>query len=57
MMENLAIEKILKAHSVPYYEKNGRIFADSMLAGTEIFEEVEDVTGFSKKKLYEWLGY
>lgn len=56
-MGNVAIGKILKAHSIPYYEKNGRIFADSMLAGTEVFEEMKDLTGISRKKLYEWLGY
>ena len=56
-MTNNQIIKILNAYSIPYYEKDGRIFADSMLSGTSRFEEVEDFTGCTKKQLYEWLGY
>ena len=48
-----AFKKILD----PNYTKGGRLFADCMIAGTAIFEEVEDVTDWSKKELYEWLGY
>ena len=51
------ITAILKAHSVPYFEKDGRIYADSMEAFTAIFENVEDVTDWTAKKLYSWLGY
>lgn len=49
--------RVLEMHSVPYFEKDGRIFADSMLADAELFEEVEDVTDWSKSELYCWLGY
>lgn len=56
-MGNVDIGKILKEHSIPYFEKNGKIFADTMLAGTELFEEVEELTGISREKLYKWLGY
>lgn len=51
------IKKILDAHSVPYYIKGGRIFADCMFAFHEKFEIVEDVTGWSRSQLYAWLGY
>ena len=37
-MGNVVIGKILKAHCVPFYEKNGRIFVDSMVVGTKVFE-------------------
>lgn len=50
-MNNANIMKILKAHFVPCYEAGGHVFADSMLSGTEEFEKVEDVTGWSKKSL------
>lgn len=56
-MTNTKIAKILDMHSVPYFEKDGKIFADSMIAGTETFEEVEDLTGASKSELLAWLGY
>lgn len=56
-MGNKNIKKILDAHSVPNFEKGGRIYADSMLAGSGLFEEVEDLTGWSMEKLWEWLGY
>ena len=51
------IEKILISHSVPYFVKDGHIFADSMMSGTELFEVVEDLTALTKKQLYELLGY
>lgn len=51
------IIRILNAHSVPYYEADGRIYADSMLSGTEVFEKVEDVTDWTLKSLLAWLGY
>lgn len=52
-----AIKKILDAHSVPNYTNGGRVFANSMLSGSAIFETVEDVTDWSKSQLYAWLGY
>lgn len=51
------IESILKAHSVPYYIENDHIYADSMIADTEIFEHTENVTDWTKNQLYIWLGY
>ena len=51
------IARILDAHSVPYFIKDGRIYADSMIAFTALFEEVEDVTDYTRSQLYAWLGY
>lgn len=51
------IKGILISHSIPFYEKNGEIFADSMLAHTEMFQYVENVSRWSKRELYVWLGY
>lgn len=56
-MTNEKICKILGLHSVPYFVKDGRVFADSMLSGTETFEIVEDLTNISRRALYFWLGY
>lgn len=51
------IRRILDAHSIPHYVKDGRIYADSMIAGTEKFECVEDCTDWSRQELFSWLGY
>lgn len=51
------IKKILDAHGVPYILEGGRIYADSMVCGTALFEAVEDVTDWTLAKLYSWLGY
>lgn len=51
------IKQILDAHFIPYYEKDGHIYADSMDAYTNLFEEVEDVTNWTKSHLAAWLGY
>lgn len=56
-MSNSQIKKLLDVHNIPNYEMNGCIYADSMIAGTEVFECVEDMTGWSKKLILEWLGY
>lgn len=56
-MENRKIKKILDAHSVPNFEKEGRIYADSMLAASDLFENVEDLTDWSMERLRAWLGY
>ena len=56
-MTKIEIIKTLNLHGVPHYEKNGRIYADSMIGGTDLFEIVEDVTEWSYKKLRSWLGY
>lgn len=51
------IKSILDDHGVPNYIVNGRIYADSMIASTDTFEVVEDLTNYSRAKLYAWLGY
>lgn len=51
------IKEILDFHSIPNYTQNGSIYADSMEAGTEVFEKIENVTGWSRSQLYTWLGY
>ena len=56
-MKLSTICKILDAHGVPYRIRDGRIEADSMEAYTETFEEVEDVTDFTRTELFDWLGY
>ncbi len=56
-MTIIVISRILKNHNIPFYVKNSRIYADSMCGGTEIYEEVIDVTDYSRAQLYEWLGY
>lgn len=56
-MKTETIERILKQHSVPYYIENDRIYVDSMLAGTELFAETEDVTDWTLGQLRDWLGY
>ncbi len=51
------IKKIIDRHHVPYFEQNGRLFANSMEGGTELFEHAVDVTDMTKPELYAWLGY
>lgn len=48
---------VLDQHSIPYYIKSGRIYADSMESGTELFGEVVDVTDWTARALLDWLGY
>ena len=56
-MLSTTIKAILNTHGVPYFEKDGRIYADSMIAYTKPFEYIEDVTDWSKQQLFSWLGY
>lgn len=51
------IAKILTLHSVPYRIEGGRIYADTMAAGSAPFEETEDLTDCTCSQLYAWLGY
>ncbi len=51
------IARILDNHSVPYYTESGRIYADCMMAGTALFEEVADLTDCTPEALRIWLGY
>lgn len=56
-MTQKQIIRILKQHSVPYIIQNDRILADSMQAFTPLFSETVDVTSWTAKQLYSWLGY
>ena len=56
-MSIVKIAQTLEAHSVPYYIENNRIFADSMICGTQMFDEVVDLTDYTCSKLFAWLGY
>ena len=56
-MTNEKIATMLRAHGVPYYIREGRIFADSMTSGTARFEIVNELTGCSGGFLLAWLGY
>lgn len=56
-MTEKQITTILKLHSVPYMIMDGRIYADSMEAFTELFSKTVDVTNYTKGQLYAWLGY
>lgn len=51
------IAKILELHSVPHYIEGDRIYADSMIAFTGMFEIVEDLTDRTRSELFAWLGY
>ena len=51
------IQTILPNHSIPFYVQNGRILADSMIAYTELFQEVVDLTDYTRQQLFAWLGY
>ena len=51
------IAKILDDHGIPWYICDDRIKADSMISWTATFEFVEDVTDWSRRDLYDWLGY
>lgn len=56
-MEFEKIIKVLKAHSIPFFITDKRIFADSMIGGTGLFEQVEEITSMSKSQFMQWLGY
>lgn len=51
------ITEILDRHGIPYLIQGGRVLADSMLAFTPVFSETVDITGWTVKQLYSWLGY
>lgn len=56
-MSIIKIQAILDAHGVPNFIAAGRIFADSMGAFTAPFEEIEDLTDYTRAELFAWLGY
>lgn len=47
-------EQILKSHSIPFLTAHGEILA---LHVTNQNKEWVNVTNWTVKKLYEWLGY
>lgn len=56
-MSIIKIQTILDAHGVPNFIAAGRIFADSMCDFTAPFEEIEDLTDYTRAELFAWLGY
>lgn len=56
-MKPETIIKALNAHGIPNYTKDGRIYADSMISGTYLYEITEDVTNWTRPQLLSWLGY
>lgn len=56
-MTTTQISKILDLHSVPYYTENGRIYADSMNSLVLLWDQVIDVTNWTRRQLLDWLGY
>lgn len=58
-MSNKTIVQILKKHSINYrIDETGHIFADNGYTyNGEWFDGCIDVTGWSRQKLYSWLGY
>lgn len=53
------IKRILEDHSIEYMEFNGYIVALEYWTGTNGSSGVNflDVTGWSRKQLFDWLGY
>lgn len=56
-MSIVKIQTILDTHGVPNFIAAGRIWADSMAAHTALFEEIEDLTDYTREDLFAWLGY
>lgn len=56
-MTTAKLERILSAHNVPYRIQDGKILADSMESGKELFEVMIDVTNWTLCRLCAWLGY
>ena len=51
------IKEHLDEHGVPCFITRGHIYADTMCANAALFEEVEDLTGYTRARLFAWLGY
>ena len=56
-MEYEKILKVLEAHGIPFFITGKQIFADSMISGTGLFEQVEEITKMNKSQFMQWLGY
>ena len=50
-------KKMLHEHGIPFFVHGGRIYADTMQAGNEVFDDVEDITTMTIGQLLIWLGY
>lgn len=57
-MANNTIIKILKAHCITYKIDNNRVIADDVYTQNGVtYTNTIDVTDYTKKQLYTWLGY
>lgn len=58
-MSNETIAQILKVHSINYkIDETGRIFAEEVYTiDANAYSDFINVTGWSYKNLYLWLGY
>lgn len=57
-MNNQEIKKILTAHGIDSYNENGQLYAITIYTKNgQTYEEPENVTGYSKKQILEYLGY
>jgi len=59
-MENKSILKILKAHSIEAREENKQVIATTVFYNIYTKEtgmEEINLTGYTKKQLFEYLGY
>lgn len=50
ILPNSYIERALKLHYIEYYTENGHIYGSDTT-------EYTDLTGYTLKKLRDWLGY
>lgn len=57
-MNNQEIKKILKEHCIESYIANEQIYAITIYTKDgQAYEEPENLTGYTKKQLFEYLGY
>lgn len=57
-MSNTAIKKALDSHSIAYVEENDHVFASVYgYSRIQAGDELQDLTGYSRRALLDWLGY
>ena len=58
-MNNERIAEILKAHSIGFVVENGSIYGIAVYTDINGYPycEKEEMTGWSRRQLYDWLGY
>lgn len=57
-MNNKKIRNILDQHHIENRESSGRVYAvNAWTQNGRYYEELEDVTDYTKSELYAWLGY